>query len=368
MRLLLFNLATDADDSALGFAIAWIAELARHAAAIDVLTMRSGRFELPAHVCVYSIGKEKGYSEPRRFIEFYRILFRLVRQHRYDACFAHMMPLFVAMAGPILRAKKIPIVLWYAHKSVTPVLRLATVFAQRVVTSVQEGFRLKTKKLRIIGQGIDVNLFVPDACIVNEIRALNLITVGRISPTKRIDCVLRGVAHFVRIHPEIPLHFTIVGRPLTPHDEQHFQHLQAYVTTSRLVERIRFEGSAPYRHLVPYYQRADCFITMSDTGSIDKVVLEAMSCGVIPIMTNRSLTRALGEQLAALCLIDATPEDLAAHLFRVYSLSCDERRNIGRQLREIIVQDHSLQKLSQKILDECISAHQARRKKPDAGE
>ena len=72
-RLLLFNLATDADDVALGFAISWITELSKHVKAIDVITMRVGRYALPENVCVYSVGKEKGYSEPRRFIEFYRI-------------------------------------------------------------------------------------------------------------------------------------------------------------------------------------------------------------------------------------------------------------------------------------------------------
>ena len=133
-RLLLFNLATDADDSALGFAILWIAELAKHTAHIDIITMRAGRYDLPEHVRVYSVGKEKGYNEFRRFIEFYRILFRLLRQNRYDGCFAHMMPLFVVMAAPILRLNKIPIVLWYAHRSDTLILRLATFFAHRIVT------------------------------------------------------------------------------------------------------------------------------------------------------------------------------------------------------------------------------------------
>ena len=72
-RLLMFNLATDAENSALGFAISWIAELAKHVAAIDVITMYAGKYDLPEHVRVYSVGKEKNNSEPRRFIEFYRI-------------------------------------------------------------------------------------------------------------------------------------------------------------------------------------------------------------------------------------------------------------------------------------------------------
>src|SRR5688572_14425989 len=94
IRLLLFNLATDADDPILGFASGWIRALARHAEFIDVVTMRVGRVHLPANVRVFSVGKERGYSEARRATEFYRILQALLVGRHYDACFAHMMPLF----------------------------------------------------------------------------------------------------------------------------------------------------------------------------------------------------------------------------------------------------------------------------------
>ncbi|MBZ0286039.1 MAG: hypothetical protein K8I30_00385, partial [Anaerolineae bacterium] len=92
MKLLLFNLATDADDPVLGFTTVWINALARQCEQIDVLTMRAGRLALAENVRVFSVGGEKGDSEPRRAVEFYRILFDLLRRTRYDACFAHMQP------------------------------------------------------------------------------------------------------------------------------------------------------------------------------------------------------------------------------------------------------------------------------------
>ena len=62
MRLLLFNLATDADDPVLGFSTRWIRALAKHLEFINVITMRAGRIEVPANVRVHSVGKEKGYG------------------------------------------------------------------------------------------------------------------------------------------------------------------------------------------------------------------------------------------------------------------------------------------------------------------
>src|SRR5262245_53966635 len=108
--LLLFNLATDSQDPVLGFTTQWIRALATKVGFIDVVTMRSGHLDVPDNVRVYSVGKEKGYSEPRRAAEFYRILLALIRRREIDGCFSHMMPLFSAMAGPILRMRRIPLV------------------------------------------------------------------------------------------------------------------------------------------------------------------------------------------------------------------------------------------------------------------
>jgi hypothetical protein len=122
MRLLLFNLATDADDPILGFTTRWIQALAKQVEFTHVITMRAGKIEVPENVRVYSVGKEKGYSEPRRVVEFYRHLFHILREDRIDACFSHMIPIFTVLAAPVLKVKKIPIVTWYAHPSLTWVL------------------------------------------------------------------------------------------------------------------------------------------------------------------------------------------------------------------------------------------------------
>ena len=99
-----------------------------------------------------SVGKEKGYSEARRAVEFYRILTRLLSEGRYNACFAHMQPLFALMGAPLLGLRGVPITLWYAHKSVSLRLRLAEKVAFRVVTSSPEGFRIRSSKVRVVGQ------------------------------------------------------------------------------------------------------------------------------------------------------------------------------------------------------------------------
>ncbi len=132
MNLLLFNLAADADDPLLSFALGWINRLADHYDRIDVVTMRAGRIVVAPNVFVHSVGKEKGYSEARRAAEFYRLLIQLRRERSYQACFAHMMPLFAALGAPVLMG--VPITTWYAHRQPGVALRLATLVSRRVVT------------------------------------------------------------------------------------------------------------------------------------------------------------------------------------------------------------------------------------------
>ncbi|MGH8546817.1 MAG: glycosyltransferase, partial [Gammaproteobacteria bacterium] len=151
MRLLLFNLATDADDPILGFATQWIRALAQRVEFIHVVTMRAGRIDVPPNVSVHSVGKDKGYSETRRAVEFYCLLYRITRSGPIDACFSHMMPLFTILAAPVLKPLRIPIVTWYAHPSATRILKLAHHCSDHMVTSIGTSYPYKHDKLLLIG-------------------------------------------------------------------------------------------------------------------------------------------------------------------------------------------------------------------------
>jgi glycosyltransferase involved in cell wall biosynthesis len=356
MRLLLFNLATDADDPILGFATRWISALAEYMESIDVITMRSGKVEVPKNVRVYSVGKEKGYSEPRRASEFYRILGNLLTEQHYDACFAHMMPLFAVMAAPFLRLKKIPIVLWYAHKSVTPLLRLATFLVARVVTSTQAGFRISSSKVQVIGQGINTEKFVPKQEGNSRNQTFTILTVGRLSPIKRIELLIAAVALCKEKHPELSVIVKIVGAAATDTDKFYEAKLFSVVETYHLQNIVIFTGSKTYEQLVHFYHQADCFVNLSETGSIDKAVLEAMSCG-LPVITNPAFTNLLSAELSH-WVIDGDPVKLCDRLLLLASMPEIERCKLGHQLRNIVVQEHSLTGLCSQLVREFKSVNQ----------
>src|SRR5262245_19671194 len=221
--LLLFNLATDVEDPILGFTTQWIRALAEKVHFIHVLTMRSGRLDVPSNVQVHSVGKEKGYSEPRRVAEFYRILLALIRRKDIGGCFSHMMPLFSAMAGPILRLRQIPLITLYAHPSLTPTLKLAHFLSNQIVTSLPRSYPYRKDKLTVIGQGIDTAFFKPGAHGGAE-KPL-ILCVGRLSRVKNHITLIRA-ARQLKSEWADPFRVVLLGGPAGDRDSQYVTELQ----------------------------------------------------------------------------------------------------------------------------------------------
>jgi glycosyltransferase involved in cell wall biosynthesis len=343
VRLLLFNLATDADDPILGFATRWIWALAKQAEFIHVITMRAGRVDVPKNVTVHSVGKEKGYSEPRRVIEFYRLLLHVTRSNSIDACFSHMMPRFTVLAAPILKAERIPIVTWYAHPSLTWTLKLAHHFSGRVVSSIASSYPYRQDKLVLIGHGIDGDIFSPNAAEASETIA-TILCVGRLSPVKDHPTLLKAAQLLRRRWPR-PFRVVIIGALGSPRDEVYVDSLHEYVREHDLADTVSFESPVPVTALPPWYRCCTVHVNLTPNGFVDKVALEAMSCGKPSLVANEGFRETLGAHADALLFRHADAEDLAKRLIGLLALSESDRKRIGLDLRRQIARMHSLDRL-----------------------
>ena len=354
MNLMLFNLKTDSSDSVLGFTTAWIRELAKQVDHISVITMCSGKIEVPDNVEVFSMGKEKGYSEPHRALRFYCLLFRILKSQKIDACFAHMSPLFVAMAGPILRLKAIPQVLWYTHKSVTFALKLGVFFSDIVVTAADGSFRVSTPKKKVIGHGVDTELFRLRSQLVENNRPFRIISVGRIMPVKRLELAIEALDIIRSRHPEKQVELVLIGDSYgTEEGQAYLAQLKQQVAQYGLTEHIHFAGAVPYNEVWRVYQEADCFVNLAETGGIDKAVLEAMASGVVVVVVNRSFEEVLGPQLAKDWVVNWNVEQLSERLVYLLEMPLQEREALGERMRKIVVDDHDLKKLTSRVIAEC---------------
>ncbi|HET7481643.1 MAG TPA: glycosyltransferase family 4 protein [Actinomycetota bacterium] len=346
--LLVFNLATDDDDPILGFAAVWVRALAARCQRVDVITMRAGRFESPANVRLFSVGKERGYGEARRGLEFYRILGRLVRETRYSACFAHMMPLFALMASPVLKTRRIPITLWYAHGSTSRRLWATEKVVDRVVTSTEHGFRLPSKKLVVVGQGIATDVMTPGAEERGDSPPV-IASMGRVSPVKRIDIFLDAIAELAASHPDV------VARVVGPvADPEHQATLEDRARRLGIDDRVTWVGAVPPANMVDEYRRSDVVVNVSETGSLDKTALEAMSCGV-PVVTSSSAVASVVGAIDRSLVVEPTPASVAGACGHVLDLPALERRELGRRLRATVEERHGLDGLISTLMDRGIA-------------
>jgi glycosyltransferase involved in cell wall biosynthesis len=340
LRLLWFNLMTDADAPVQGFATDWINALAPRCAAIDVLTMRTGRIAVADNVRVFSVGKEKGYGEARRLVEFYLILPKLLRENRYDACFAHIQALFAIMSAPLLKSRGIPITLWYAHKAVTPRLRLAEKLVDHVVTASPESFRIDSPKVQVIGHGIDTAQFTPAQAPVGR---FTILSVSRIAPVKKLETILQAA----KLLADCDFRLRIIGN-VNPQDEAYAHSLRQFAAELGVADTVEFVGEVPHHQIAQEYQQAHLMVNVSSTGAVDKAVLEAMACGVPVISANEAFGAILPDSLRV--PLDA-PEALAAKIRMMMQMSPDSCSTLGKQLRAVVVRDHSLDHLADALLD-----------------
>jgi len=263
MKLLICTQAVDTQDSDLGFFVRWIEEFAKHCEVVIVICLRDGSYTLPSNVKVYTIGKSVGSVQ--KAWSLISLAWKL--RNEYNEVFVHMNPEYVVVAGILWRLMHRKIVLWYTHKSVDIKLRLAVLLSDVVLTASKESFRLKTNKLRVMGHGIDTDFFTPDT---NVMRSDTMLSVGRLSKSKRHDLA-------IQISVNEGKELCIAG------EGPEREHLE---TVARGVgANVHFLGALTKEQLRDEYRKDRCLIHTSETGSLDKVVLEALACG-LSVRTN----------------------------------------------------------------------------------
>ncbi len=346
--LLLFNLAMDADDPALGFAITWVDRLAAYFEQIDVITMRAGTVETAPNVRVYSVGKERGFSERRRALEFYRLLRARLAVTQYRACFAHMTPLFAVMGAPLLKVRGIPITLWYTHRQTSRLLRLALAVSRRVVTAAPDSFPIPTLKKRVLGHGIDTALFAPKgaADTVDPASADGTaVQVARIAPIKHQATLIRAITDIPNIRA------VFVGTALDEAGAAYRRQLEQLARTVGVYDRVTFAGRQDRVGVRDAMRGATVAVNLSPPGLFDKAALESMAVATPTIVSSAGFDDLLGEYAPILRIPD--PEDdraLAAALRHIWRLSLPERKAMGRTLRERVMAAHSLDRLIPRLV------------------
>jgi glycosyltransferase involved in cell wall biosynthesis len=345
MRLVFICQAVDQNDPILASTVRWIEEFAKkpQVEQMTVITLRGETFALPSNVEVHAI---RGRNRLVTLARFYREVTRAVLRG-VDCFFIYQGGPYPVLLLPFKLLMGKPIYQWKAHPYIGPMMHLYARFCDtKVFTSTRHAFPLRLPNVRVVGQGIDTAQF----CIGPSPKMGNLVTVGRIAPSKQLDVMLKALAQCNHRYGT-SYRLDIYG-PILKMNDEYEQYLRALVEQLNLSVFVSFRGAVPQHQLPEILNRYRLFLSFSKTA-LDKSVVEAMACGLPVISINPCVEEILPEHLRPLLMVPATDVDNQAQTIH-HLLSSDDRQlsEIGQALRNVAVRDHSVTSLIDKILTE----------------
>jgi glycosyltransferase involved in cell wall biosynthesis len=343
MRLLIITQKVDENDDILGFFVFWLRALAKRVDRIDVICLAKGKYDLPPHVHVHSLGKEKRFPKWLQAVVFY--IDALLFLPPADGVFVHMAPEYVRALHPLNVFCKKPIIMWYAHIKVSPLAKWAMDHVYRILTPSKESFDYESMKVVSTGHGIDVNVFAPKTA---EVQA-DVLTLSRISKVKRIETLIEAIRIVSEKYPKISV--DIYGEPARPEDREYLESLKKLVKDSGLERNISWKGGVANRNSPQVYAEHKIFVRLQGGGGFGKTELEAMSMG-IPAIVPTSVYKAdlleLGRDLYF-------PEDdavaLAERIVTVLGWPDEKREAYAKIARSIVVEKHNVEHVAEKIIE-----------------
>ena len=342
MRSLVFvTQEVDPAHPALAATIPKIAALARRVDRVAVLSAGAVPGALPANCVVRTFGAS---TKPARGARFAAALSAELARRRPLGVVAHMCPIYAVLAAPLARPLHVPVLLWYTHWHASPTLRLAARVSSRILSVDRASFPLEHPRVSAIGHGIDLAQF---SC--HETRAadgrLRLLALGRYSPAKGLDTVLRGIRRAVDAGLDVRL--IAHGPTLSQLERDHLVELERLVGDLRLRDRVRLEGPVVRDAVGSLLAETDALVNNMRAGAPDKVVYEAAASCVPALASNPVFAGFLPDSLR---FDRERPEELAEVLASYAALAAVERAEIGRGLRERVAREHSVDHWAEQVV------------------
>jgi len=349
MKLLMITRKVDPMDASPAAATYKLVEkLAGQVNELKVICLEKGNVSnLRDNVQVESLGKEKGYGRIRELIRFKILAWRFIKQ--VDGVFCHQNPEYTILISPYAKLFRKRIVTWYTHGTVNWKLHLVNLLTNKILTASKESCRLKNrKKIEITGHGIDIDYFKKDREGIQD--KFRIVSIGRMSITKDYKSLIEAIDILSKQKKIGNLEVQIIGGLALKQDKKYLKELKQLVRDKGLGKYIRFLGPIPYSQILSYYQDCDLFVNLSQTGSVDKAVLEAMACEKLVLTSNEAFHDILRNQ--RLLFDSGNSQSLADRIIALMKLLDGEKKEIGQQLRKEVVDNHNIDNLVVKIVNQ----------------
>jgi glycosyltransferase involved in cell wall biosynthesis len=334
VRLVFVTQRVDPDDPNLGATVAMILALAARVDEVVVLTDSAVAEALPDNCVVRPFAASSRAGRGARFTD--ALGRELTRRDRPAAVVAHMCPIYAVLAAPLCRPLRVRVVLWFTHWRASRLLQVAERVSTDVITVDRRSFPLDSAKVRAIGHGIDLGDF---PCVERSPgEGLRVLALGRTSPAKGLETVVRGVG----LVPTASLQ--IRGPSLTAEERDHRRVLGALVDELGVGDRVQLLDPVPRVEVPALLAGVDVLVNNMRSGATDKVVFEAAASCLPVLASNPALDTLLPGELR---FERDDPDDLADRLR--YLVTAD-RTAIGRSLRSAVEERHGVEGWADRVV------------------
>ncbi len=338
MRILVCTQKVNKEDATLGFFHSWLSVLAVEFDEVSVICLEKGEYDLPSNVTVYSLGKEERYSRLTYISRFYDYISSF--RNTYDVVFVHMNQEYVLLGGLYWKPFHKKVYMWRNHPYGNVLTRLAVSFCDKVFCTSTSSFTAHYPKTVLMPAGVDTSLFRPIPSVVRA--KYSVCMVGRISPIKHIFEAIMAIELLVKQGVQVSL--CITGEA-SRRDRVYGQKVLNYVLKNNLSQAVIFKDAVSQTHLPEVYSSAEVCLNLTDDGSFDKTIVEAASCGALPIVTSTAVAKLLPDE----CFTTLAPERIASAIQNMFESHV--RLSIEKDL-EVFVKSQSLEKLMYSLKEE----------------
>ena len=282
--ILVFTFALDVEHPIFAHQAYLIDRLAKSFKKVIVITNQVGIYRKKRNVDIYDLNWQE--KRPiRNTLVFRKRLKHVLSNEEVDITFSHMTTVLSLLSGLLLKKRKISHILWYAHAKNSLILKFTSKLVDRILTSTTGSFPFPTRKLSVIGQGIDTNQFFYRGKKENKFS--KFFHVGRIDESKNIH----GIIKFFLNIPKKNKKLYLIGSPSGNKKSTlyHNQLKNNYMNNKNII----FVGSLPRSELYGVINKFDCFLHMYQ-GSLDKTLVEATIIGIPVITANSEYIREFG--------------------------------------------------------------------------
>lgn len=334
MRLLICTQRVNTADTVMGFFVGWIKSFQTKTRNLKVICLSEGDHFFSDDVGIYPLSeKEEG-----KLAKALRFLFYLIKLHnQYDVVFVHMSKEFVWLGGWWWKLTGKKVIFWYNHPLGGMGARLAAWLSDEICFTSPQSYFARRGRGVAMPVGIDTEVFKPLA----KTRK-GFCYVGRVSPIKSVDLIIKAFASAMG-DEELLIYGDVPAR-----DYKYGEEVYKLAKNNNLVKML---PGQPNNTLPDIYNLCGAVINMTKGGSFDKVIFESMACGTPVISSNLGYKELLPEKFhSVLCPKEGDLDSLANCLKGFSSLSQSDRNLIGEISREIVVEKHSLDSLTNKVV------------------